>query len=52
MKGDYLTPSKKPLKEKGYKNFAVPVGMSVDEVADLITRNTDNVQKISGGKIS
>ncbi|MBR5937916.1 MAG: hypothetical protein IKZ90_06600 [Clostridiales bacterium] len=51
MKGDYLTPSKKPLKEKGYKTFTVPVGQSVDEVADLITRNAANVQRMQGGKI-
>ncbi|MBR5973601.1 MAG: hypothetical protein IK020_00290 [Clostridiales bacterium] len=45
-KGEYLSPSKKPLKEKSYKTFTVPVGKSVEDVADLIIRNADHVQRM------
>ncbi|MBO4750401.1 MAG: hypothetical protein J5546_08795 [Lachnospiraceae bacterium] len=51
MKGDYLTPSKKPLKEKAYKEFSVKSGQSVDAVADLIMKYAGHVQRMQGGKV-
>ena len=52
MKGDYLSPSKKPLKEKAYKEFSVKVGQSVEEVAQMVLRNASHVQRMQGGKVS
>ena len=51
MKGDYLTPSKKPLKEKAYKEFSIKSGQSVDAVADLIMKYAGHVQRVQGGKV-
>lgn len=50
LKGEYLTPSKKPLKEKAYKTFTVKVGQNVDEVADLLLRNANHVKRMQDGK--
>ena len=50
-KGEYLSPSKKPLKEKGYKTFNVSGGQNVEDVADLIIRNAEHVQRIVNGKV-
>ena len=51
LKGEYLTPSKKPLKEKAYKTFTVKTGQNVDEVANLILRNANHVKQMKGGKV-
>ncbi|MBO4687632.1 MAG: hypothetical protein J5636_03895 [Clostridiales bacterium] len=50
-KGEYLSPSKKPLKEKSYKTFDVQRGQSAEEVADLIIRNAEHVKLIQKGKV-
>lgn len=51
LKGEYHSPSKKPLKEKAYKEFTMKIGQSVDEVADLIIRNAGYVKRMQGGKV-
>ena len=43
MKGEYLTPSKKPLKEKAYASFPVKLGQSKEEIAEFITRNAPHI---------
>jgi len=51
MKGDYLTPSKKTLKEKAYNESTAKSGQSVDELADMGTRNAGHVRRMQGGKV-
>ncbi|MBO4863921.1 MAG: hypothetical protein J5517_06125 [Eubacterium sp.] len=51
MKGKYLTPSKKPLKEYGYVQFDIRVGQSFDDVINLIKKHADHVQVMKYGKI-
>ena len=36
MAGEYMTPSKKPVKEKAYKTFEVGVGNNVQEYVDFL----------------
>ncbi len=38
MKGTYLTPSKKPLKEKAYSSFPLSGGMTEDGITEFIGR--------------
>ncbi len=43
MKGEYLTPSKKPLKEKAYVSFPVRLGQSQEEIAEFIKKNAPDI---------
>lgn len=36
LAGEYMTPSKKPVKEKAYKSFEVGVGNNVQEYVDFL----------------
>ena len=49
MAGEYMTPSKKPVKEKAYKTFEVGVGNNVQEYVDFLKeqigiQHTENEQ--------
>ena len=50
MKGEYLTPSRKPLKEKAFRQFDVRLGEEVDEIINLIRRNAGHIKFNVNGK--
>ena len=51
MKGTYLTPSKKPLKEIGYTSFGLNIGQSFDDVVNLVQKHAGHVQVIRNGNV-
>ena len=42
-KGEYITPSKKPLKEYGFKNFVVRGGQKATEIIEFVRKNAPHV---------
>ena len=51
MKGEYLTPSKKPLKEYSYTSFGLNIGQSFDDVVNLVQKHAGHVQVIRNGNL-
>ena len=43
-KGDYLTPSKKPLKEYAFKSFDVRNGQNTEEIIAFVRRNVGHIK--------
>ncbi len=51
MKGEYLTPSKKPVKERGVKSFGVRGSNTLDEIFEFVKKYKPDVMKIKNGKV-
>ncbi len=51
MKGEYLTPSKKPLKEKAYETFDIELGKNIQEYVDFLKKHAEHIQYAAGGKV-
>lgn len=52
MKGEYLTPSKKPLKERGISAFTPEYFEQLEEIYQFIKKYKPGVQKCADGTIS
>lgn len=50
MRGEYLTPSKKPVKERSYASFYVGIGQINDFVA-FVKKHGPHIQHTIGGKV-
>ncbi|MCQ2534888.1 MAG: hypothetical protein MJ172_10025 [Clostridia bacterium] len=51
MAGDYMTPSKKNVKEKKYKTFNVGVGASTNDLVDFL-RSEAGIQHMVDGRLA
>lgn len=52
MKGEYLTPSKKPVMQRGMATFSPEYYEQLDEIYEFIKKYKPDVQKCVDGKIS
>jgi hypothetical protein len=49
-KGEYLTPSKKPLKEKAYKSFPLKNGQQPEEVIAFVKKHSNSIKFLINSK--
>ena len=52
MKGEYLTPSKKPVTQRGMKAFAPESYEQLEEIYQFIKKYKPDVQKCANGEIT